>query len=119
MNQFNPLKRPRRRRIGKSTTLITLIALLLGHAALLNKMALAQQIQPPAPCHPNPNANQDMATVRNRDDINNLPAPLKERLAILAGRPHSVLPVQAFAESDKPSQLFQYYLLDDIVNLTS
>jgi hypothetical protein len=84
----------------------------LGHAALLNKPALAQQIQPPAPCHPNPNASQDMATARNRDDVKSLPAPLKERLSILAGRPHSILPVQAFAEADKPSQLFQYYLLD-------
>jgi len=111
MNQFNPVKRPRTR-MRKSTMLVTLIALLLSHAALLTKTALAQQIQPPAPCHPNPNANQDMATVRNRDDVANLPSPLKERLGILAGRPHSILPVQAFAESDKPSQLFQYYLLD-------
>src|SRR5205823_9614605 len=30
----------------------------------------------------------------------------------LADRPHSVLPVQARAEADVPSQLFQYYLLD-------
>src|ERR1700730_1847891 len=111
MNQFKALKRPRSR-IAKSTMLVTLSALLLGHAPLLNKTALAQQIQPPAPCHPNPNASQDMATVRNRDDVKSLPAPLKERLAILAGRPHSILPVQAFAEADKPSQLFQYYLLD-------
>ena len=112
MKQFNAVKGQRRRRIANSTTLITLIALLLGHVALLNKTVVAQQIQPPAPCHPNPNANQDMATVRNRDDINRLPAPLKDRLGILAGRPHSILPVQAFAESDQPSQLFQYYLLD-------
>jgi hypothetical protein len=41
-----------------------------------------------------------------------LPAPLKERLVELAGRPHSVLPVQTFSEADQPSQLFQYYLLD-------
>lgn len=30
----------------------------------------------------------------------------------MAARPHSALPIQAFAEADKPSQLFQYYLLD-------
>ncbi len=84
MNQFNALKRPRSR-IAKSTMLVTLSALLLGHATLLNKTALAQKIQPPAPCHPNPNANQDMATVRNRDDAASLPAPLKERLAIPFG----------------------------------
>jgi hypothetical protein len=68
--------------------------------------------QPPPPCHPNPRAARDMATVTNRDDINGLPAPLKERLVRLAGRPHSLLPVQAFAEADQSSQLFQYYLLD-------
>jgi hypothetical protein len=30
----------------------------------------------------------------------------------LAGRPHTALPIQAYAEADQPSQLFQYYLLD-------
>src|SRR5207237_5258139 len=68
--------------------------------------------QPPPPCHPNPRAASDMETVANRDDIRKLPAPLKERLVQLAGRPHSVLPVQTFAEADQPSRLFQYYLLD-------
>src|SRR5262249_30242121 len=34
------------------------------------------------------------------------------RLVQIAGRPHTVLPLQAFAEADQPSQLFQYYLLD-------
>jgi len=53
-----------------------------------------------------------MATVANRGDIRKLPAPLRERLAQLAGRPHSILPVQTFSEADQPSQLFQYYLLD-------
>jgi len=68
--------------------------------------------QPPPPCHPNPDAASNIETVVNRGDIRNLPAPLKERLAQLAARPHSVLPVQTFAEADQPSQLFQYYLLD-------
>jgi hypothetical protein len=68
--------------------------------------------QPPPPCHPNPNAAQDVATVTGRDDIANLPAPLKDRLAQLADRPHSVLPLQVYAEADGSSQLFQYYLLD-------
>lgn len=78
--------------------------------------------QPPAPCHPNRHANQDMAIVRNRGDIRNLPDPLKDRLVRLADRPHSQLPTQAYAEAHsdkkpfkpKPSQLFQYYLLDTI-----
>jgi hypothetical protein len=68
--------------------------------------------QPPAPCHPNPLAATDESTVRGRGDIVNLPAPLKDRLAQLANRPHSQLPTQAYAEADKASQLFQYYLLD-------
>ena len=52
--------------------------------------------QPPAPCHPNPLAAQDEATVRNRGDIVNLPTPLKDRLARLANRAHSQLPTQVY-----------------------
>jgi len=61
---------------------------------------------------PNPRAGTRHGDRRQPDDIRKLPALLKERLVQLAGRPHSVLPVQAFAEADQPSQLFQYYLLD-------
>jgi hypothetical protein len=68
--------------------------------------------QPPAPCHPNPNAAADRQAVANRGDITNLPQPLEDRLIRLADRPHTYLPLQVFAEADKPSQLFQYYLLD-------
>jgi hypothetical protein len=64
------------------------------------------------PAHPNPNAFFDAFFVTHRPDVAHLPLPLKRRLGELAARPHSVLPVQAFAEADKPSQLFQYYLLD-------
>ena len=67
---------------------------------------------PPAPCHPNPNAAADEAAVRSRGDIAKLPGELQDRLAQLANRPHTYLPLQVFAEADKPSQLFQYYLLD-------
>src|SRR6266404_8103202 len=88
--------------------------------ALLVAPVIAQAQQPPPPCHPNPSANLDMAIVRNRGDIRNLPGPLQDRLVQLAGRPHSQLPTQAYAEAHfdtppmkpKPSQLFQYYLLD-------
>jgi hypothetical protein len=68
--------------------------------------------QPPAPCHPNPNAASDRDTVAKRGDIANLPKPLKDQLIRLADRPHSILPLQVFAEADASSQLFQYYLLD-------
>ena len=50
--------------------------------------------------------------IRNRGDIRNLPAPLKNRISELAGRPHTFTPARLFSEADGPSQLFQYYLLD-------
>ena len=65
-----------------------------------------------AQCNPNPNAAADAQAVMTRGDIVNLPVPLKNRLGQIAARNHSVLPVQAFAEADLPSQLFQYYILD-------
>ncbi|HKN53646.1 MAG TPA: hypothetical protein VJX66_14175, partial [Amycolatopsis sp.] len=48
----------------------------------------------------------------DRGDIRNLPQPLKDRLAVLAGRPATFQPMTAFSEAPTPSQLFQYYLLD-------
>src|SRR5712691_5338575 len=100
--------RKRTRNIAMLTSLITLATFIL--ATLIPRVVGAQQ--PPPPCHPNPNAVNDMATVSNRGDISHLPPPLKNLLVNLAGRPHSILPVQAYAEADQPSQLFQYYLLD-------
>src|SRR5262249_41884733 len=64
------------------------------------------------PCHPNPHAQSDMATLAQRGDIRHVPRPLQERLFRLAGRPPTSLPSQTFAEADGPSLLFQYYLLD-------
>jgi len=80
--------------------------------------ALIRAEQPPAPCTPNETAVQDVNAVARRGDVAHLPDPLKTRLLQLAARPHSYLPIHAFAEavntngSPKPSQLFQYYLLD-------
>src|SRR5579862_3449832 len=71
-----------------------------------------EQVVPSAPCHPNPTAMLDGITVAHRGDVVNLPDPLRTRLVELAERPHSILPVQARAEANEPSQLFQYYLLD-------
>jgi hypothetical protein len=89
---------------------VTAYLLPFALAALLTATSYAEQ--PPSPCHPNPQAAQDEATVRNRGDVSQLPAPLTDRLAQLANRPHSILPLQVFAEADPPSQLFQYYLLN-------
>jgi hypothetical protein len=76
----------------------------------------ARAEQPPLPCHPNPTAADDEAAVRGRADIVKLPGELKDRLAQLANRPHTYLPVQVFNEADPiaqgAGQLFQYYLLD-------
>ncbi len=87
----------------------------LRTALLLPLMAaatIARAEQPPAPCHPNADAAADAAAVVGRGDVASLPAPLRDQLVRLAERPHSILPVQARAEADLPSQLFQYYLLD-------
>jgi hypothetical protein len=72
----------------------------------------AKAEQPPPPCFPNPNAAADRAAVASRGDIVNLPKPVKDGLVRLADRPHTYLPSQVFSEANKPSQLFQYYLLD-------
>jgi hypothetical protein len=81
-------------------------------AGLWSITARATTNQPPPPCHPNPNARADGEFVEHRGDVRHLPEALRERLEALAQRPHSVLPVQAYAEADLPSELFQYYLLD-------
>ncbi len=79
-------------------------------AALYAGRARAEQ--PPAPCHSNPQAGADRSAVHQRGDIAHLPDRLQDRLERMAERPHTYLPMQAYAEADKPSQLFQYYLLD-------
>jgi len=89
-----------------------LLAAAIAALALTARPWIARAEQPPPPCHPNPLAAQDEATVRNRGDIVHLPTPLKDRLAQVGNRPHSQLPTQAYAEADKSSQLFQYYLLE-------
>src|SRR2546428_2742904 len=84
-----------------------------GGSARVASTALNVEIDKVSPpCHPNPHAQADIASVAARDDIRSLPLPLKQRILRLAGRPHSTLPIQAFAEADQPSQLFQYYLVD-------
>ena len=92
--------------MNRTTMLIALLAVLIMGA----NRGYAEQ--PPSPCHPNPNADQDMAAVAERGDIASLPAPLESQILRIAGRPHSQLPTQAFNEADGASQLFQYYLLD-------
>ncbi len=96
---------------GDGTARLAALAI-LGGTMLIPSVARAKHQQLPPPCHSNPDASRDTESVRNRKDVKSLPDPLRERLGELAGRPHSVLPVQAFAEADHPSQLFQYYLLD-------
>ena len=88
------------------------VALMLAMSAALVSPPRGDAEQPSAPCHANPNAAADSAAVASRGDVVNLPQPLKDRLIRLADRPHSYLPIQAFAEADGASQLFQYYLLD-------
>ncbi|HEY8157602.1 MAG TPA: hypothetical protein VIF10_02760 [Methylobacter sp.] len=97
------------------TSLLTLAIPGIAHSLDIGKTVskiISEDIQPVPPCHPNPEATKDIIALLTRKDLANVPDPLAERLAILAGRPHTYLPLQIFAEADKPSQLFQYYLLD-------
>jgi len=102
--------------VGRATR--TWLLVLLSGLLVLPPWAAAEQ--PPPPCRPNATAAQDVATVLGRDDVAAVPAPLKARLAQLADRPHSVLPLQVYAEAEAPSQMVQYYLLNTIstVSLT-
>src|SRR6267142_3511981 len=87
-------------------------ALVLGASQVASTVPGVEIDKISPPCHPNPHAQADIASVAGRGDIRSLPLPLKQRILRLAGRPHSTLPIQAFAEADQPSQLFQYYLVD-------
>src|ERR1700730_9747678 len=92
--------------------LVRLCSVLALAVPAVLRIDCARAEQPSSPCHENPTAATDEAAVRKRGDIVNLPGPLKDRLAQLANRPHTYSPMQVFAEADKSSQLFQYYLLD-------
>jgi hypothetical protein len=94
----------------KKGPLMAMPLLMVALATSLTAKSYAEQ--PPPPCHSNPTADADEAALRARGDIVALPAPLQDRLAKLANRPHTIVPLQAFNEADGASQLFQYYLLD-------
>ena len=96
----------------RSSIIRTGLAAIFG-LAMLTSTGYAEQ--PPKPCFPNPTAASDVATVANRGDVRLLPDPLKNRLSQLADRPHTYLPIRAFAEAKNPSILFQYYLIDTTV----
>jgi hypothetical protein len=65
------------------------------------------------PARSNVNGREpDFHSLRRRGDIKFLPVPLQDRLVEMARRPHSYLPLTAFGESEGPSQLFGYYLVD-------
>src|SRR5579863_2413598 len=99
------------KRFGKGKGPILALPLLMA-ALAASPAAKSYAEQPPPPCHPNPTAAADEAALRARGDIVSLPGPLKDRLAQLANRPHTIVPLQVFNEADGASQLFQYYLLD-------
>ena len=97
-----------KRQATKRARLTRFCSVLIFSAPAVLAITSARAEQPPLPCHPNPTANADEAAVRSRGDIVNLPGELQDRLAQLANRPHTYLPLQVFAEADGASQLFQY-----------
>jgi hypothetical protein len=100
-----------RRRANEIPRFIRFFSVLaLTVPAVLN-VDRARAEQPPPPCHPNPTAAADEDAVRGRGDIVNLPGELQDRLAQLANRPHTYLPLQVFNEADSASQLFSILLV--------
>jgi hypothetical protein len=63
----------------------------------------------PSACTPAFCARTDIAPLGRHPETQ----PLQDRLATIDCSPHSVPPVQIFAEADNSSQLFAYYLLDN------
>src|SRR5258708_115793 len=118
MNQRTSSKREKQNATTIMRTKEAALVATLGLAVLAPYAGHAEH--PRATWQANLHAKEDMAEVSTRGDIVNLPDPLKQQLVRLADRPHSQLPTQAYAEAHfntapfkpKPSQLFQYYLLD-------
>ena len=81
------------KRIG-TTTMRTKEAAFVATLGLAIFAPGAGHAEQPPPCHPNLHANADMAAVKTRGDIVDLPDPLKARLVRLADRPHSQLPTR-------------------------
>jgi hypothetical protein len=90
-------------RSSKRRATIVAVAALAGAAGLVSQVA--QQANASAKAPPG---------FANRLDIRFLPDPLKNRLIDLAGQKVSFIPQPAFSEAPGPSQLFQYYLLDNL-----
>jgi len=88
--------------ISLSRSFVKYLAVVLWIATLTQPLLLAQDAGASGAEH----------AFANRGDVRNLPQNLKSRLVELARRPHTFLPITAFSEAEKPSQLFQYYLLD-------
>ena len=119
--------------MNRHTRTITLSALLraaLGLAALIPAAARAAQTCPaptavppqvdpdsgklchPSTCTPGLCTRGDIAPLASQSATQ----PLQDRLVTLDCSPHSVAPLQVFAEADpvtRKSRLFQYYLLDN------
>jgi hypothetical protein len=100
-------------------------AIAVSGALIAPRAANAQQVCPnphPVPPQINPDTGamcHPSACTPNlcsRGDIFPLSTPqtqaLQDRLVLLDCSPHSIAPLQVFAEADNKSLLFQYYLLD-------
>ncbi len=57
-------------------------------------------------------AQDNVANIKDRNDVRFLPDPLRNRIIEMARRPHTYLPQAAFSEAKERSQLVQYFLLD-------
>jgi hypothetical protein len=72
---------------------LALCTCLLVVLSFITAVPLKADAEQPPPCHPNATAARDVTTVLSRGDVTNVPDELKDRLAQLADRPHSILPL--------------------------
>jgi len=108
MTSYSTIAAAVRLAIGNARVAAKRATPLLAGLALVSLAAHAQDDELISPSA----SNADEQSVLNRGDVKQLPEPLRQRLGLLASRPHTFNPMRAFAEADKPSQLFQYYLLN-------
>src|SRR5258708_40246915 len=106
MTQPIPLERPKIRTRSRNQNLTVWLSAMLLIVGLEAKSVRAEQ--PPPPCHANPNAAADEATVRNRGHVVALPAPLTDRLPPVASSPLIILAPQIFYGTDPSIQTSQY-----------
>lgn len=99
------------RRLTRSA-ILTAFGLAVAGAGTVASSAASDQSDQSDQNEAQPEKILEALEFQERPDIEDLPRALRRRLTTLARRPNTYTPMRVFAEAQKPSRLFQYYLLD-------